>query len=57
MNLNIWRNFQICVSVPLNVLGTTTKVTNTLLESENNKNLNTTTLGKNISTMSHGCTD
>ena len=57
MNLNIWRYLQICVSVPLNVLGTTTKGTNTLLELENSKNLNTTTLGKNISTMSHGCTD
>ena len=41
----------------LNALGTTSKVTNTLLELENSKNLNTATIVKNISTMSHGCTD
>ena len=33
------------------------KITNTLLELENSKNLNTTTLGKNISTVSHDYTD
>ena len=33
------------------------KITNTLLELEKSKNLNTTTLGKNISIMGHDYTD
>ena len=33
------------------------KITNTLLELENSKNLNTTTLAKNISIMGHDYTD
>ena len=41
----------------LKILGTTSKVADTLLELENNKSLDTTTLGKNVGTMGHDCTD
>ena len=45
---------QACI---LKALGTTSKVTNSILELENSKNLNTTTLGKNIGTMGHDYAD
>ena len=41
----------------LKAVGAISKVTNILLELKNSKNLNTTTLSKNLSTMVHGCTD
>ena len=41
----------------LKAIGAISKVTNALLELKNSKNLNTTTLNKNISTMVHDCTD
>ena len=41
----------------LKAVGAISKVTNTLLELKNSKNLNTTTLNKNLSTMVHDCTD
>ena len=39
----------------LKAVGAIYKVTNALLELKNNKNLNTTTLNKNLSTMVHDC--
>ena len=45
---------QACI---LKAVGAISKVTNTLLELKNSKNLNTTTLNKNLSTMVHDCTD
>ena len=41
----------------LEAVGAISKVTNTLLEVKNSKNLNTTTLSQNISTIVHDCTD
>ena len=41
----------------LKAAGAISKVTNTLVELKNNKNLNTTTLSKKLSTMVHDCTD
>ena len=41
----------------LKAVGVISKVTNTFLELKNGKNLNTTTLNKNLSTMVHDCTD
>ena len=41
----------------LKTVGAISKVTDALLELKNNKNLNTTTLSKNISTIVHDCTD
>ena len=41
----------------LGAVGAISKVTNALLELKNSKNLNTTTLSKNLSTMVHDCTD
>ena len=41
----------------LKAVGAISKVTNTLLELKNSKNLNTTTLNKNLSTMVDDCTD
>ena len=41
----------------LKAIGSISKVTNALLELKNSKNLNTTTLNKNLSTMVHDCTD
>ena len=41
----------------LKAVGAISKVTNALLELKNSKNLNTTTLNKNLSTMVHDCTD
>ena len=41
----------------LKAAGAISKVTNTLVELKNGKNLNTTTLSKNLSTMVHDCTD
>ena len=41
----------------LKAVGAISKVANILLELKNSKNLNTTTLSKNLSTMVHDCTD
>ena len=41
----------------LKTAGAISKVTNALLELKNSKNVNTTTLSKNLSTMVHDCTD
>ena len=41
----------------LKAVGAISKVTNALLESKTGKNLNTTTLSKNLSTMVHDCID
>ena len=41
----------------LKAVGAISKVTNPLLELKNSKNLNTTTLNKNLSIMVHDCTD
>ena len=41
----------------LKAVGAISKVTNTLIELKNAKNLNTTTLSKNLSTMVHDSTD
>ena len=41
----------------LKAVGAISKVTNALLELKNSKNLNTTTLSKNLSTVVHDCTD
>ena len=41
----------------LKAVGAISKVTNTLLELKKSKNLNTTNLSKNISTMVHDCID
>ena len=41
----------------LKAVGAISKATNTLVELNNRKNLNTTTQSKNISTMVHDCTD
>ena len=41
----------------LKAVGSICKLTNALLELKNSKNLNTTTLNKNLSTMVHDCTD
>ena len=40
----------------LKAVGSICKLTNALLELKNSKNLNTTTLNKNLSTMVHDCT-
>ena len=47
------QKMQDCV---LKAVGAISKVTNALLELKNSKNLNTTTLNKNLSTMVHDCT-
>ena len=48
------QKMQSCI---LKAVGAISKVTNALLELKNSKNLNTTTLNKNLSTMVHDCTD
>ena len=48
------QKMQDCV---LKAVGAISKVTNALLELKNSKNLNTTTLNKNLSTMVYDCTD
>ena len=41
----------------LKAVGAIFKVTNALLELKNSKDLNTTTLSKNLNTVVHDCTD
>ena len=48
------QKMQSCI---LKLVGAISKVTNTLLDLKNTKNLNTTTLNKNLSLMVHDCTD
>ena len=48
------QKMQSCV---LKAVEAISKVTNALLDLKSSKNLNTTTLNKNLSTMVHDCTD